>query len=162
MQQCCINMDFGVLLTTFGLIFLAELPDKTAYTVLLLAARSGAAPVLFGAWAAFLLQGLLALALGSLAARLPPQLVRWGAAGVFLLFGLLLLFREEPEKEPGQREGGRALVSAFMLVFLAEMGDATQLGTVALVARFHAPWSVFAGATLALWSVSAIAVAVGS
>ena len=57
------GVDLGALATTFGLIFLAELPDKTAYTVLLLAARHKPLPVLLGAWAAFLAQGFIALAL---------------------------------------------------------------------------------------------------
>ncbi len=155
-------MDLAVLLTSFGLIFLAELPDKTAYTVLYLASRRRALPVLFGAWAAFVVQSLMAVALGFLVARLPAQVVRWTAAAILLLFGLLLLVRDEPEETIQPREGRRALVEAFALVFLAEIGDATQLGTVALVARFHAPWSVFTGATLALWSVAVIAVAVGN
>jgi putative Ca2+/H+ antiporter (TMEM165/GDT1 family) len=157
-------MDLRVLLTSFGLIFLAELPDKTTYTVLLLATRKSALSVLAGAWAAFVIQGLVALALGSLVARLPEHLVRWITAGILFVFGLLLLFRDAPDDEPVKRAlGRRALAEAFGLVLIAEMGDATQFGTVALVARFDSsPWSVFTGATLALWSVSAIAVVVGN
>src|SRR5206468_9737499 len=58
-------MDLGALATAFALIFVAELPDKTAYTVLLLAARSKALPVLLGAWAAFVAQVAIAFAAGS-------------------------------------------------------------------------------------------------
>lgn len=156
-------MNLAALATAFGLIFLAELPDKTAYTVLLLAARNRPLPVLLGAWCAFLLQGFVALLLGSLLARLPPGAVRWTAAAVFFGFGLLLLFgREDGKEEAAAPESHRkAFGAAFVLVFLAEMGDATQLGTAALVARMDAKWSVFAGATLALWTVSALAVTVG-
>jgi putative Ca2+/H+ antiporter (TMEM165/GDT1 family) len=155
-------MDLTALLISFGLIFLAELPDKTTYTVLLLATRSRALPVLIGSWAAFVVQGLVALALASLVMRLPEQVVRWSAAGLLMLFGLLLLLRNPSEESLQPKTGRRAIAEAFVLVFLAEMGDATQLGTVALVARFREPWSVFTGATLALWSVSAIAIAVGN
>jgi putative Ca2+/H+ antiporter (TMEM165/GDT1 family) len=154
-------VDLRALFTAFGVVFLAELPDKTAYTQVLLASRHRALPVLAGAWLAFLAQGFIALALGSLLARLPPQAVRYGAAAVFLFFGVLLLVKDEPleeEQSPSQR---KAFFEAFALVFLAEMGDATQIGTAALVARMHAKWSVFAGATLALWTVSALAVTVG-
>ncbi|MGZ6142913.1 MAG: TMEM165/GDT1 family protein [Myxococcales bacterium] len=157
------GVHFGVLLTTFGLIFMAELPDKTAYTVLLLASRMRALPVLLGAWAAFLAQGLVAVALGSLLARLPPQAVRWTAAAVFLAFGLFLLLRDEPEEEASaDQPHHKAFVEAFLLVFLAEMGDATQIGSAALVARLGHRWWVFAGATLALWTVSALAVTIGA
>ena len=156
-------MHFAILFTAFGVIFLAELPDKTAYTVLLLASRMHPLPVLLGAWAAFLAQETVALALGALLARLPPQAVRWSVAAVLLAFGLLLLFREEPDEEtPKDQPHHRAFVEAFLLVFLAEMGDATQIGSAALIARLHHPAWVFAGATLALWSVSALAVTVGA
>ena len=156
-------MDLKALLTAFGLIFVAELPDKTAYTVVLLAARGKALAVLLGAWTAFLLQELIAMGLGTLLARLPPAAVRWSAAAVFAAFGLLLLLREEKEEEEKRQESQKKeYFTALGLVFLAEMGDATQLGSAALVARLHARWSVFIGATLALWSVSALAVTVGS
>ena len=156
-------MDLKALLTAFGLIFVAELPDKTAYTQVLLAARGKPLAVLLGAWTAFLLQEVIAMVLGTLLARLNPAVVRWGAAAVFVTFGLLLLLREEKEDGEQQQESDkRQYFTALGLVFLAEMGDATQLGSAALVARLHARWSVFAGATLALWTVSALAVTVGS
>src|SRR3954463_13675995 len=128
-------MHWGALATTFGLIFLAELPDKTSFTVLLLATRSRPLPVLLGAWTAFLAQAAVALVLGTLLARLPVQAVRWAAAAVFLGFGLFLLLREEDEEEEALPRR-QAFAAAFLMVFLAEMGDATQIGTVALVARF--------------------------
>ena len=67
-------MHFGKLLTAFGLIFVAELPDKTAYTVLLLATRKKALPVLLGSFLAFFAQNLVAVALGSLLARTSPEI----------------------------------------------------------------------------------------
>jgi len=156
-------MDLAAFLTAFGLIFAAELPDKTAYTVLLLSARGRPVQVLLGAWTAFFLQGLVAVGLGSLFMRLPPQAVRWIAAGTFLFFGLLLLLRKDDAPPPEPAAQRRAyFFRALALVFLAEMGDATQLGTAALVARLHARWSVFAGSTLALWAVSALAATLGS
>ena len=174
MQHCCIwltratpavqvPVHFGPLLTAFGLIFVAELPDKTAYTVLLLATRKRPLPVLLGSWLAFLAQNLVAVALGALLARMPPRVIRWTAALVFLVFGLLLLLRQErPEAESAQQPQHRAIVQSFLLVFVAEIGDATQLGTAALVARLGDRWAVFAGSTLALWTVAALAVTVGN
>jgi putative Ca2+/H+ antiporter (TMEM165/GDT1 family) len=150
-------------LTSFGLIFVAELPDKTAYTVLLLATRKKPLPVLIGSWLAFFAQNLVALALGSLLARMSPRIVRWVAAAVFLVFGLLLLLRKErAESEDAAQSQHRALVQSFLLVFAAEIGDATQIGTAALVARLGERWSVFIGSTLALWAVAALAVTIGN
>jgi putative Ca2+/H+ antiporter (TMEM165/GDT1 family) len=54
------------------------------------------------------------------------------------------------------------LATSFAVVFVAEWGDLTQVGTAALAARYHAPLVVFTGATLALWSVVAIVVFLGS
>jgi putative Ca2+/H+ antiporter (TMEM165/GDT1 family) len=154
----------AVLLTTFGLIFLAELPDKTLYTILLLASRGRAVPVLLGAWAAFLVHGLIAVALGALFARLAPQAVGWSAAALFFAFGLWLLLRREPEEEtaPEPPLPARLFASSFAMVFAAEWGDATQIGTAALVARAGSErWLVFTGATLALWVGTVLAVTVG-
>jgi putative Ca2+/H+ antiporter (TMEM165/GDT1 family) len=157
------TVNLPVLLTTFGLIFVAELPDKTAYTMLLLAARGRPVQVFVGSCAAFALQGLVAVALGSLAARLPPDAIRYLAAAMFLGFGLWLLFSKmEPETQAAYLSKNRALLQAFALVFLAELGDATQLGTAALVARLqHDRWSVYLGSTLALWCVGLLAVTIG-
>ncbi len=142
------------LLSSFLLILLAELPDKTLYTVLLLAARNRPWPVLLGAWGAFLVHGVIALGLGNIAGMLPAWLLTFGTAALFLGFGLILLFRRG---ELGERAEP---LPAF--VFAAEWGDATQFGTAALVARFpeHC-WQVLAGATLGLWGGACLAVAAG-
>ena len=155
-------MDLAPLVTAFSLVFLAELGDKTALAILLLSSRGRALPVILGAWAAFFLQGLIALGLGSLLAKLPPDIVRFGAAAVFLGFGLLLILKDEsPEEEEAPPPGRKLFAGAFLMVFIAEFGDATQIGSAALVARLHAPWMVFIGATLALWSVALLMATVG-
>lgn len=156
-------MDPLSFFSVFALIFLAELPDKTLYAILLLATRRRALPVLAGACAAFLVHGFIALGLGILAGRLPARAVGLASAAIFLGFGLALLLRrggEEAARPPAPPS--RALVEAFALVFAAEWGDATQIGTAALVARMpQRPWLVFWGATLALWSGAVLAVALG-
>lgn len=156
-------MDLTAFLTAFGLIFLLELPDKTAYTVVVLSTRNRPLPVLFGAWLAFAVQSLVAVLVGHLLAGLPHELIRWGTAAILVGFALLLLFGNDGEVTPGQApaEPGRVFISAFALVFLAELGDATQIATAALAAGHPSRWSVFAGATLGLCAVGALAVAVG-
>jgi putative Ca2+/H+ antiporter (TMEM165/GDT1 family) len=151
------------LITTFLLIFVAELGDKTLYTVLILSARNPPWPVFLGACAAFVLQGAIALGLGALLAYLPHAVIGWLTAVVFVGFGLLLLFREEKDgTAEAVAKGGRKLALAtFTLIFIAEWGDATQIGTATLVAQTGAPLQVFIGATLGLWVGTALAVILG-
>jgi putative Ca2+/H+ antiporter (TMEM165/GDT1 family) len=94
---------------------------------------------------------------------LPAGWVRWITASVFLGFGLLLLLKKEtadPADSPAVPTS-RVLWTTFLLVFAAEWGDATQVGTAALIARFREPLQVFIGATLGLWLGAALAVVVG-
>jgi putative Ca2+/H+ antiporter (TMEM165/GDT1 family) len=157
-------------LTVFGVIFLLELPDKTALATLLLATRHRPLPVMLGAGAAFLVQSLVAVVAGSLFALLPRTPVRI-AAGLLFLFMAFVLVREnlkrvereeEQEIEREERRTRNPLITAFLVVFVAEWGDLTQLATAALQARYQQPVLVFTAATLALWAVSGIAVGLGN
>ncbi len=151
------------LLSSFLLILLAELPDKTLYTVLFLATRNRPWPVLFGAWAAFLAHGFIAVGLANILGALPTWLLTFGTAGLFITFGLrLLLQRNEIGESADPLAADRVLTTSFWLVFAAEWGDATQIGTAALVARFpEHRWQVLSGATLGLWVGALLAVAIG-
>src|SRR6195952_2692736 len=164
-------MDLVLLLTVFGIVFIGELPDKTAAASLVLGARYSPLPVLAGVWAAFAVHVVVALGAGSFVAALPRRPVELVTAALFLV-GAVLLLRSDPEKsaEEGEHEvegisGDRknlAVVGAsFMVVLVAEFGDLTQILTATLAARYHQPFSVGVGALLALWSVSAIAVIFG-
>jgi putative Ca2+/H+ antiporter (TMEM165/GDT1 family) len=153
---------FAPLPTAFVLIFVAELGDKTLYTILLLATRNRALPVLIGACGAFVVQGMIALALGSILALLPAAWVLWTTAAVFLFFGIkLLVTNEEKQETDVSPSPHRVALTAFLMVTAAEWGDASQIGTAALVAHLHAPVQVVIGATLGLWAGSLLAVGVG-
>jgi Ca2+/H+ antiporter, TMEM165/GDT1 family len=156
--------------TVFGVIFLLELPDKTAVAVLLLATRHRPLPVLLGAAAAFVLQSAVAVFAGSLFGLLPHAPVRI-AAGLLFLGMAALVLRRNLKQEAGQEAAGiereearrrSPLITAFTVVFLAEWGDLTQLATAALQARYRQPLIVFSAATLALWAVSLLAIALGN
>jgi putative Ca2+/H+ antiporter (TMEM165/GDT1 family) len=147
---------------SFVLIFVAELGDKTLYTILLLASRHRWLPVVVGSFAAFVVQGFIALALGSLLSFLPGQAVRWVTALVFAFFGVrLLVTRKESVTEEIRPTNRRVAMSAFAMVTAAEWGDASQIGTAALVAHLHAPFQVVMGATAGLWLGTLLAVGVG-
>lgn len=157
-------------LTVFTVVFLLELPDKTALAALLLATRHRPLPVFFGAASAFVIQSIVAVAAGSLLSLLPREPIRIGAGLLFILMAALIVRQnlkktEVEEKSEVEREEGRhrqPFVTAFVVVFVGEWGDLTQLATAALQARYRSPIVVFAAATLALWLVAAIAVTLGN
>lgn len=160
----------GLGLTVFTVIFLLELPDKTALAALLLATRHRPLPIFFGAAAAFVVQSAVAVLAGSLFSLLPREPIRIGAGLLFLVMAALLVRRnlrkveaeEERSVEHEEARRRRPFVTAFTVVFIAEWGDLTQLATAALQARYQQPLVVFVAATLALWAVSAIAVMLGN
>jgi len=160
----------GLGFTVFTVIFLLELPDKTALAALLLATRHRPLPVFLGAAAAFVIQSAVAVAAGSLLSLLPREPIRIGAGILFLGMAALLVRRNLRKDEADEQRAveqeevrhRRPFMTAFTVVFVAEWGDLTQLATAALQARYQQPVVVFVAATLALWAVSAIAVALGN
>ncbi len=156
-----------IALSVYGLIFIAELPDKTALAALVLATRHRPLPVFVGAAVALAIQSLVAVAAGQLIALLPARIVHVVAGIVFIGSGIVMWFQhEEPDEDKAEGAPAvgfwRAAWIAFAVVFVAEWGDLTQLATAALAARYAAPIAVFVGATAALWSVIAIAAAAGN
>ena len=156
-------MNLGILLSTFGLIFLAELGDKTQIAAMTLATRYPWKRVFAGAAAAFFLLNLLAVGVGRVLFELVPSFwIRLASAGLFLFFGIAtLLAREETEEGAKARAGRGPVLTAFTMILLAELGDKTQLVTASLAAQHGSPLEVFLGSTLALWAVSLLGVLLG-
>jgi putative Ca2+/H+ antiporter (TMEM165/GDT1 family) len=153
--------------TVFGVIFLAELPDKTALSALVLATRHRALPVFLGTSLALTIQSVIAVAAGSLLAKLPTRLVHVGSGLLFLVCALVMWFRKHDDEERDFSTAARAgfwrsLWTVFAVVFVAEWGDLTQIGTAGFQAKYHSWLTVFLASTLALWCVAAIAVFVGN
>jgi Ca2+/H+ antiporter, TMEM165/GDT1 family len=157
---------WALFFSVFGVIFVAELPDKTALAALVLATRHRPLPVLLGAAAALTIQSVVAVGAGELVSLLPQRPVRVLSGVVFVVSAVMMWRRNEGADEDGKAADGRAgfwrsAWLVFVVVFIAEWGDLTQLATAALAARYRSPYWVFGGATLALWAVTAIAVVVG-
>jgi putative Ca2+/H+ antiporter (TMEM165/GDT1 family) len=94
-------LDLAVLGTTFGVIFLAELPDKTALASLVLGTRYRPGPVFAGVAAAFAVHVVLAIVAGSLLGLLPHRTVALIVAVLFAVGAVLLLLRRRDDHEPG-------------------------------------------------------------
>ena len=167
-----IAMTFSILTAAivFGLIFPVELPDKTFIATLVLATRYRPLMVWIGVTAAFAVQTLVAVTLGGLLAKLPTQPVQAVAAAMFVLGGFLLLRgageadaeeadveEEFAAKVTAPATGLRAIGASFLILFLAEWGDLSQLLTASLAARYQDPLSAF----LALATISGLGAALG-
>ena len=161
-------MNLGIAAIAFGLIFVAELPDKTMIAAIVLSSRNRPLPVMTGAGAAMVVNSAVAVAAGRLLELLPHRALEAVVTALFAGGALyLLLTREEREEEEGEREAAqvrsarRVALTTFAVIVVAEIGDITQILTANLVARYHDPWAVFVGSALALVIVMAIGVLAG-
>lgn len=155
-------MDITPLLTTFGLIALAELGDKTQLTVIALSAGYDRAKVFAGVILAFaLVTGLGVLVGDGLLRIVDPALIKVIAGIVFVAFGLWILLSKSACEANDNPSLCNPLLSTFSMIALAEMGDKTQLSAVTLSAKYHSPYMVFLGALLALGLMSLLGVLAG-
>nr|WP_206442559.1 TMEM165/GDT1 family protein [Streptomyces boncukensis] len=147
----------------FGVVFLAELPDKTALAGLMLGTRYRASYVFAGVAAAFVVHVVLAVAAGSVLTLLPHRLVQ-GIVGLLFLAGAAMLLLksddgdDEEARAPADPSFWKVAGSGFMLILVAEFGDLTQIMTANLAARYDDPLSVGLGAVLALWAVAGLGI----
>lgn len=161
-------MDWQLFFSIYLLIFLAELPDKTAFATLLLATKNSAVSVLIGVALAFFIQTIVAVVFGSVLALFPEKWVHLGAGLLFLGFAFQM-WRQRNEAEDEtctnttlEVSFWRSTWNAFIVIFIAEWGDLTQIATASLVAKYdESKFTVFMAALLALWSVSLVAVFLG-
>ncbi|WFB09793.1 TMEM165/GDT1 family protein [Streptomyces sp. LX-29] len=149
----------------FGVVFLAELPDKTALAGLMLGTRYRASYVFVGVAAAFAVHVALAIAAGSVLSLLPHRVVQAVVGVLFLAGAATLLFKkddgEEEIKKPADQSFWKVSGAGFMLILVAEFGDLTQIMTANLAARYDDPISVGVGAVLALWAVAGLGIVGG-
>lgn len=157
---------FSTSLLTFGAIFLAEIGDKSQLVCMTLACRHKSKPIAFGAILAFSLLNMLAVTVGvSLSHFIPAHWIEVMAATLFALFGCHALFsgEDDEEEQTGVTKGktiGGIFLTSFSMIFLAELGDKTQLAVVTL-GTTHQPVAVWLGATMALGATSLIGIYAG-
>ena len=160
-------MNLAIVAAVFPIIFIGELPDKTMFASLLMASQSRPRDVWLGAAGAFLIHVVIAVTIGVGLFRLLPHRAVEALVTVLFLAGAIYAFREaasEDEEELVEKEaaGHRQMVTtAFLVIFIAEWGDLTQILTANLAVHYHSGVNVGIGAVLALWSVAALAVVSG-
>ncbi len=160
-------MSLSAAASAFAVLFLAELGDKTQLVAVGLAHRHRATPVLVGICTAFLVLNLLAVAVGaSLYGLIPEPWILLVAGLLFLGFGIHIWRAGDEDEAAGETVRAtspwRVAAASFALIFVAELGDKTQLALVAMAAATGEALAVLAGATLALWVVSGLGVALGA
>lgn len=167
-------MDFATIGSSFGLLFVMELGDKTQLAVISLASRTGRGwPVFAGAALALVALTVVAVILGTVAAEfLPEEPVSIGAGVVFIIVGAFVLWSvwrasgdedETSHRFESKARGTLSLVGlTLVLIVVAELGDKSQLAVVGLAARSGEPVEVFAGAAGALVTITVLAAFIGS
>ncbi|MFZ2268478.1 MAG: TMEM165/GDT1 family protein [Azonexus sp.] len=149
--------------TTFLLIALAEFGDKSQLVCMTLAARHRGPPVVLGAIAAFAILNLLAVLFGAaIAAWLPEWVVTLAVAVLFATFGISALRYSDAEEDENieEKPGHNVFATTFLLIFLAEFGDKTQIAVAGLGSTTNTA-AVWLGATLALAGTSLLGVLAG-
>ncbi len=171
-------MDWSALFSAMGLLLVAELGDKTQLAVVTQTCKFRRPwPVFWGASLALTLVTLLGALGGGLLGRfVPAGVLRTAAAAAFIVMGLFVA-REASRAGKGTLGGEtcalpdgsasaiapcdsdwRAFSVTFGLLFVAEVGDKTQLAVLTLATKYSSPWAVFAGGALALSLVTALGV----
>jgi putative Ca2+/H+ antiporter (TMEM165/GDT1 family) len=158
-------MTVGAFLGVFALMFVLELPDKTFLATVIMSTRARPLMVALGASFALTVQMALAVGAGSLLTLFP---VHWKdlIVGVLFLGGAayLLFVPESEEEKKGRREGElekfgsrwKEITTAFVVIFIGEFGDLTQIQGANFEAKLHQPLEVFLASSLAMICVSFI------
>jgi putative Ca2+/H+ antiporter (TMEM165/GDT1 family) len=142
-------------------VVLAEMGDKTQLLAMAFATRYKATTVLWGVFVATALNHLLAVALGNyLTAFVPLSTIQVAAAVSFVLFGLWTIRGDQLEGED-KRFSFSPFWTVAIAFFVAEMGDKTQLATVALAAKYQSPIEVWFGTNIGMLIADAIGIVIG-
>jgi Ca2+/H+ antiporter, TMEM165/GDT1 family len=157
-------MAIESLLVSTGVVALAEIGDKTQLLAFLLAARfRKPLPIVLGILCATLLNHGLAGALGAwITLHVSPDIMRWVLGLSFLGMAVWTLIPDSIEADESRFKHRLGVFGAtFVTFFLAEMGDKTQIATVALAAHYGTPVPVIIGTTLGMMIADVPAVFIG-
>ncbi|MCX8207659.1 MAG: TMEM165/GDT1 family protein [Methanothrix sp.] len=150
------------LLIPFITIAIAEFGDKTQLSVLLLSTRTGRhLTLLTGVMSAFLIVDGFAILLGAWITEIVPESVLKIISGaIFLLFGITTLRDLDGDEEESRTFDDSPFLSGFLVIFLAEWGDKTQIASAIFATQYN-PWMVLGGTMLALFMLSLSAIYLG-
>lgn len=151
-------------LISIGVVALAEIGDKTQLLALALAAKYRRPwPIILGILLATLANHFLAGAVGTWLTRsIGPEPMRWALGLSFIAMALWMLVPDKLDDEPEKASRFGVFGTTLIAFFIVEMGDKTQIATVALAARYDALVAVVAGTTIGMMIANVPAVLLGS
>ncbi len=153
------------LVVSFIAVAIAEIGDKTQLLSLTLAAKYRRPwPICAGIFLATLANHALAGEVGALLAHwISPRALQWAVALSFVAMSAWALVPDAADDDAATKHSGHGLVVATIITFfLAEMGDKTQIATVALAAQYRPLWQVVAGTTLGMMAANVPVVWLGA
>jgi putative Ca2+/H+ antiporter (TMEM165/GDT1 family) len=151
----------GSVLVAFGLVFVAELGDKTQLAAMAFAARHRLAPVLGGLVVAYALANLLSVTIGGVVgAALPTRAIGVGGGLLFLAFAVWSWTRGDEDDDVRSHTSRSVFVTVAVTMFVAELGDKTMIAVATLAAQGD-PVLTWIGATIGIVSSGALGVVVG-
>ena len=150
-------------LISTGIVALAEIGDKTQLLAFILAAKfKRPLPIIFGILFATVANHAFAGALGAwITTVVGPETLRWVLGISFIVMAGWTLIPDKLDENEAKLTRAGVFVTTLVAFFLAEMGDKTQVATIALAAQYHAFFSVVAGTTLGMMIANVPAVLVG-
>lgn len=157
------NIPFEAFLMSTGIVALAEIGDKTQLLAFMLAARFRRPwPIILGIFIATVANHAFAAAVGTwITSLLGPDMLRWVLGLSFLAMAVWTLIPDKLDAGEISTPALGVLGATIVAFFLAEMGDKTQVATVALAAQYGAFFAVVAGTTLGMMIANVPAVIVG-
>ena len=150
-------------LVSTGIVALAEIGDKTQLLAFLLAARfRRPLPIVFGIFVATVANHAFAAAVGALVGKLlGPEVMRWVLGLAFIGMAAWIMVPDDIDENEATPARFGVFLTTVLAFFLAEMGDKTQVATVALAARYPSAVAVVAGTTLGMMLANVPAVYFG-
>ena len=157
------SIELAPILTSFIIVTLAELGDKTQIATIMLASRLKSFPVLIGSICGFLIVNAVCFLMGVYAhISIPYFWAKIGAAILFIIFGLLTLKSGRDENKFSLKSSSSALLTAFILVSSMELADKTNLAVLAIGLTGNSPLSAFIGIVISAFLMMSVSVAIGS
>jgi putative Ca2+/H+ antiporter (TMEM165/GDT1 family) len=159
----CLDHRMDAFLVSTGIVALAEIGDKTQLLAFLLAAKfRRPVPIVLGILVATIVNHAFAAAVGAwVASAMGPHVMRWALGLSFLAMAGWIMVPDKMDEDEAKLAKYGVFATTVIAFFLAEMGDKTQIATVALAARYQSTVAVIAGTTFGMMLANVPAVLFG-